>query len=71
MTLFNVEESGTGRQANNVFAASIPEAVRPWFADVAHNSRVARALSALGSASEGERRWAQDVLGVSIRPAAV
>lgn len=70
MTLFNIEERGTGRQANNLPATSITEAVRPWFADVAHVSRVSRALTALASTSEPERRWAQDVLGVQVRPVA-
>ncbi|MDU0967867.1 MAG: hypothetical protein E7A62_00995 [Actinomycetaceae bacterium] len=70
MTLFNIEENGTGRQANNVLAASLSEAVRPWFSEVADNHRVVQALSLLGSTRETDRAWAQSVLGLSIRPAA-
>ncbi|MDO4613512.1 MAG: hypothetical protein Q4B10_05555 [Actinomycetaceae bacterium] len=70
MTFFNVEEHGTGRQANNVLAAAISEAVRPWFSDVATNARVTRALSLLGSCRESERMWAQKVLGVTVSPVA-
>lgn len=70
MTLFNVEDAATGRQANNMLACSITDAVRPWFADVADQARVTRALAALTSPVEDERTWAQRVLGVTVRPAA-
>lgn len=66
MQLFNIEDSQTGRQANNVLASAVADSVRPWFADVADSARVVRALAKLGSDHAAERAAASRYLGLRV-----
>lgn len=68
MTTVSVHDRFSGRQANNLLAEQLPEAVRPWFDDWSDDAGIESAIEAL---REPRRRsQAADYLGLDLIPAA-
>ncbi len=63
----SVHDRFSGRQANNLFADQLPEAVRPWFDDWT-DAGIESAIEALRE--PGHRTQAADYLGLELIPAA-
>lgn len=66
MNILNISEFGTGRQANNVLPQALVATVTPWFADVADNCQVRKALASLQG---GLDQSALDFLGLKVEAA--
>ena len=66
-TTVSVHDRFSGRQANNLFAQQLPEAVRPWFDDWT-DAGIESAIEALRE--PGHRTQAADYLGLELIPAA-
>ncbi|MDN5963759.1 MAG: hypothetical protein L0H81_04345 [Actinomyces sp.] len=67
-TTVSVHDRFSGRQANNLFAQQLPEAVRPWFEDWNDDEGIATAIEALREPHMRTR--AADYLGLELIPAA-
>lgn len=67
-TTVSVHDRFSGRQANNLLAEHLPEAVRPWFDDWSDDAGIESAIEAL---REPRRRsQAANYLGLDLIPAA-
>lgn len=67
MNTLSVHDRHSGKQANNLVATQLPEAVRPWFDDWS-DSGIESAIEALRE--PGSREAAADFLGLELIPAA-
>ena len=63
----SVHDRLSGRQANNLFAGQLADAVRPWFVDW-NDQNIEHAIEALRV--PGQRTQAAEFLGLELIPAA-
>lgn len=63
-TTVSVHDRFSGKQANNLYAEHLPEAVRPWFEDWSDDEGIAGAIEALRE--PGRRSQAADYLGLDL-----